>query len=298
MDMIVDTLVSMRTFRSVAEQGSFVAASRRMGLSPAATSKHVMRLEERLGVRLLNRNSRNVSLTEEGERYLERLVESLDSLDEAEAAISDAVIRPHGHLRISAPVWAANPTFAAIFTEFREQYPEVTLEIDLTGRQIDLVGSGVDIALRVSDKPGDHYIARQISEVVIEWVASPDYLKKVKRPNSIKELRDHKILWYSEVPSSIPLSDEPSAETLDIEPVIVSGNECLLHHAVLKGAGIAALPRWMTQDDKNAGRLVSVFKNSDKYRRPLLAVYQTRRHVPSKIRCFLDFLIDNPLLKI
>jgi len=152
----VDTLVSMRTFRSVAEQGSFIAASKHMGLSPAATSKHVMRLEERLGVRLLHRNSRNVGLTDEGQRYLERLSETLDALDEAEASIADAVVKPKGHLRISAPVWVANPTFAALFTEFRQQYPDVTLEVDLTGRKIDLAGSGFDIALRVSEKPGDH----------------------------------------------------------------------------------------------------------------------------------------------
>jgi len=247
----MDTLVGMRTFRAVAEQGSFVAASKRMGLSPAATSKHVMRLEERLGVRLLNRNSRNVSLTDEGQIYLERLVETLDSLDEAEASVSEAVVKPRGHL----------------------------------------------IALRVSDNPGDHYIARPISEVVIEWVASPEYLKKAKHPKTLQDLRDHKILWYSEVATAVPVLEGGAQTTIGIEPAMLSGNETMLHQAALQGAGIAALPRWVTQDDKDAGKLVSVFKDGLQYRRPLLAVYQTRRHIPYKIRCFLDFLIDSPLLR-
>jgi len=281
----MDTLVGMRTFRAVAEQGSFVAASKRMGLSPAATSKHVMRLEERLGVRLLNRNSRNVSLTDEGQIYLERLVETLDSLDEAEASVSEAVVKPRGHLRISAPAWTANPTFAAVFAQFMEQYPDVTLEIDLIGRQIDLVGSGIDIALRVSDNPGDHYIARPISEGVIEWVASPEYLKKAKHPKTLQDLRDHKILWYSEVATAVPVLEGGAQTTIGIEPAMLSGNETMLHQAALQGAGIAALPRWVTQDDKDAGKLVSVFKDGLQYRRPLLAVYQTRRHIPYKIRC-------------
>jgi len=127
-------------------------------------------------------------------------------------------------------------------------------------------------------------------------ITAPKYLANVKAPRSIDDLRDHNLLWYSELAINTVMSAEGSETPLNIEPVIISGNETMLLLAAVQGAGIATLPRWLTQDDIAAGRLVKVFEKGHVYRRPLLAVYQTRRHVPSKIRVFLEFLIESPHL--
>jgi DNA-binding transcriptional LysR family regulator len=129
----MDTLTSLRVFCAVAEKKSFTAAAERLGLSPAMASKHVMHLETRLSTRLLNRTSRRVNLTETGTLYFVRVKQILDGLDEVEAAVSNVTVVPRGTLRLSAPVWFANPIFAGILGDYRKRYPEVSVDIDLSG---------------------------------------------------------------------------------------------------------------------------------------------------------------------
>lgn len=288
----MDALHSMRTFRAVAENGSFVDASERLKQSPAMTSKHVMKLEERLGVRLLNRNSRNVSLTDAGREYLAQLSQILDALDDAEAAISATTHQPKGLLRISAPVWVACAGFTAALAEFQSMYPEVRLELDLTGKLVDLIEDGVDVALRVSASPGEHYIARPIAEIRFDWVASPEYLKKHGKPSTFSELMTHSVLWYSGMPTEIELTERPEAgqKKLKIEPVLRSGNETLLYHSALQHMGIVLLPQWTMADDLATGRLVRVFDEHTGYSRTINAVYSSRKHLSSKVRVFIDFI--------
>ena len=162
----MDTLRSMRVFRAVVELDSFVRASERLGLSPAMVSKHVMHLERHLDARLLNRSSRHLSLTEIGKVYFEQCREMLDNLDEVEATVGRTTVVPRGMLRLSAPVWFANPIFTRTLAAYRERFPEVTFDIDLSGRVVNLVEEGFDLALRVSQAPSPALIARPVGKVV------------------------------------------------------------------------------------------------------------------------------------
>ncbi len=146
----MDSLVSMRVFCLVSELKSFAAAAERLRISPAMASKHVMQLEKRLGTRLLNRTSRRVSLSESGTLYFEQARQMLDSLDEVEAAVSRATVVPRGTLRLTVPVWMANPMFARILADYQAQYPEVRLDVDLSGRLANLGEEGFDLALRAT----------------------------------------------------------------------------------------------------------------------------------------------------
>src|SRR3954454_1411076 len=193
----MDTLVSIRVFCTVAELKSFTGAAERLGVSAAMASKHVMRLEERLSARLLNRTSRHVSLTETGALYFEQARQMVDGLDELEAAVSQTVVAPKGRLRLSAPVWMANPLFASLLTDSRASYPDVTLEIDLSGRLVNLVEEGFDLALRVTAAPDPGLIARTIADAPFYFVASRSFLDSRGRPSSVDELQGAPLLAYS-----------------------------------------------------------------------------------------------------
>ena len=174
----MDSLVSMRVFCLVAELKSFATAAQRLRISPAMASKHVMQLEKRLGTRLLNRTSRRVSLSESGALYFEQARQMLDSLDEVEAAVSNATVVPHGTLRLTAPVWMANRIFAGVLADYQARYPEVRLDVDLSGRLVNLVEEGFDLALRATAAPDEALIARPITNVPFYLVAAPAFLKR------------------------------------------------------------------------------------------------------------------------
>ena len=289
----MDTLASMQVFRAVAEQRSFAAASRRLDLSPAMVSKHVMNLEQRLGTRLLNRTSRHVSLTEAGALYLEQTRQMLDALEEVESAITKARVIPRGTLRISAPIWVANPMFVAVLADYRTHYPEVSLELDLSGRIINLVEEGFDLALRASDSPGDQLIARPLAKVPFYLVAAPSYLSTAGTPKKIGDLADHAMLWYALAPNDTQWAGATGAEAATVKPVVRSVNESLLHLAALQGMGIGMLPVWMIEEDLRAGRLVRVLAEQGRRDVTLYGVYPSRKYLSPKVRTFLDFLVDD-----
>jgi len=295
----MDTLVSIRVFCTVAELKSFTAAAERLGVSPAMTSKHVMHLEERLSARLLNRTSRHVSLTETGALYFEQARQMLEGLDEVEAAVSQAVVAPKGRLRLSAPVWTANPLFAGLLADFRARYPEVTLEVDLSGRLVNLVEEGFDLALRVTASPDPGLIARTIADAPFYFVASRKFLDGRGRPAALDDLQGAPLLAYSLVHGDgvVTMDTEHGRKTIKFAPVLQSGNETLMHYACLEGMGFAFLPKWLVSDDLSAGRLERVLPEKLFFAGKLLAVYPSRKYLSVKVRSFLDFIARDPRLK-
>jgi DNA-binding transcriptional LysR family regulator len=295
----MDTLISMRVFCTVAELKSFTAAAERLGVSPAMTSKHVMHLEERLSARLLNRTSRHVSLTESGALYFEQARQMVDGLDELEAAVGQTAVAPKGRLRLSAPVWMANPLFASLLTDYRARYPEVTLDVDLSGRLVNLVDEGFDLALRVTDSPDSGLIARAIADAPFYFVASPKFLARSGRPASLDDLKGAPLLAYSIAAGDgvVTLDTEQGRRTIRFTAVLQSGNETLLHYACLEGMGFAFLPKWLVSDDLAAGRLQRVLPKKMFFAGRLLAVYPSRKHLSVKVRSFLDFIARDPRLK-
>ena len=284
----MDTLRSMRVFRAVVELDSFVRASERLDLSPAMVSKHVMHLERHLDARLLNRSSRHLSLTEIGKVYFEQCRDMLDNLDEVEATVGRTTVVPRGMLRLSAPVWFANPIFTRTLAAYRARFPEVTFDIDLSGRVVNLVEEGFDLALRVSEAPAPALIARPVGSVVFYLVASPAYLARAGVPRQPQELAVHAMISYSLMAAGNELRFD--GVTVKFQPVLQSNNESLLHAAALDAMGIALLPSWQADDDLAAGRLVRLFDSYQLVSGKVHAVYTSRRYLSSKVRTFIDFL--------
>ncbi|MBS7538876.1 LysR family transcriptional regulator [Ancylobacter lacus] len=288
----MDTLLSLRVFAAVAEARSFVAVAERLGLSAAMTSKHVQHLEARLGARLLNRSSRKVSLTEAGAIYLDRVRPLLEGLDEAGARISQTALAPHGSLKVSLPVWMANPAFARMLATYRQRCPEVTLDIDLSGEHVNLVEDGYDLALRVSLALQEGLVARRLAEIAFYMVAAPALLDRIGRPASLRDLNGAPFLAYTPVTTTgrLRLGSGPGATEIRLRPVLRSANEALLHLAAIEGMGLLIIPQPVVQRDLDTGVLERLLPDQPAITAPLSAIYPDRSFLPAKTRSFLDFL--------
>ncbi len=287
----MDTLLSLRVFAEVAEHKNFSAVAERLGLSPAMTSKHVKHVEARVGARLLNRNSRNVSLTEAGAQYLQTIRPLLDELAKAEAQLISNSLSPRGTLRMSMPVWMSNPAFAKLLTAYHQQNPHVTFDVDLSGRKISMVEEGVDLALRVAFKLDEGLIARKLADVTFQLVAAPAFLDNFGRPKTTGDLNNAPMLAYDQVAADgrIKFGGEDGVD-VKLRPILVSANESILHQAAVAGMGFAMLPNWAAQDDIEDGRLEAVLPMIAWPKLHIQAIYADRSYLPAKVRSFLDFL--------
>ncbi|TXD91664.1 LysR family transcriptional regulator [Mitsuaria sp. TWR114] len=290
----MDTMISLRVFCLVAELKSFAAAGKRLNLSPAMVSKHVIHLENRIGIRLLNRTSRHVSLTEPGALYFAQAKSTLDGLDEVEAAISNVAVSPRGTLRLSAPVWTANTCFVSMLAEYNRRHPDVSLDMDLSGRIVNLVDEGFDLALRAMtrDRLDSGLVARPLMQVEFRLVGSPHYLKRMGRPKDFTELNGHALLRYSGVSigENLGLDGPNGQQKISLRTVMLSENETVLHLAALQGMGLAFLPLWMVEADLAARRLELVLPDILRFGNTLHAVYPSRKYLSAKVRTFIDFL--------
>lgn len=284
----MDTLLSLRVFSEVAEHQSFSAAANRLGLSPAMTSKHVQHIEARLGARLLNRNSRNVSLTEAGAQYLATVRPLLEGLEDAEAQLTTDTVTPRGTVKVSVPVWMSTPAFAEMLSVYQRDNPHVTLDLDLSGRKINLVEEGVDLALRVAAKLDEGLIARKLGNVTFQMVAAPSFLDEYSRPSTPDDMINAPFLAYFQVATDGRVRFD--GFDVKLRPVMISGNETLLHQSAVAGMGFAMLPNWVIQDDLEAGRLETVLPDVVWPTLPVHAIYADRNYLPAKTRSFLDFL--------
>jgi DNA-binding transcriptional LysR family regulator len=285
----------MKVFRLVAELKSFAAAAERLGISPAMASKHIMHLEQRLSTRLLNRTSRHVSLSETGSIYLEQVGQTLVALEEAEATVSKATVIPHGTLKLSAPVWMTNSIFTNLLAEYRAHYPEVLLDIDLSGRLVNLVDEGFDLVLRLARTVDEGLIARPLGKIRFHLVAAPAYLKRHGHPKSMEELDGHNLLMYTlgGFDSTIAFNGAKGKQTVKLTPVLQSTNEMLLHLAAIEGMGLAFLPKFLVEQDLAAKRLELLLPERFTFEGTLYGVYSSRKYLSAKVRTFLEFFAEN-----
>lgn len=294
----MDTLVSMKVFRHVVEVGSFVGAAERMEMSAAMASKHVMHLEQQLGARLLNRTTRRVAPTEAGREYYERLSQVLTELEEAEQVVGAASVVPQGRLRVSSlSAFGLSHVMAAV-ADYAAQYPQVTVDITLSDRVVELIDEGFDVAIRASPSglKSSSLIARQIATAHLVLCASPAYLRRHGTPKTVADLARHNYLQYAGV-SALEIAS--ASATGDAAPrVRLSGNLIVNHLEaqrviVLQGAGIAMLGTEVIGDDLAAGRLVPLLVDDVPPRElPIHVVYASRRHLSAKVRSFVDFLAE------
>lgn len=280
----------IRVFREIVEAGSFTAAADRLGMAAPMVSKHIARLERKLGSRLLNRSSRSMSLTEAGKSFFEQGRQALDILDTAVASLAQAGGPPRGELKISAPVWCANAGFASLLAEFHRNYPEIRIDLHLDNHMADLVADGFDLALRVTDDPTPSLIARRVCGLTFHLVATPAFLDRQglagERGTIAMIMPNYVHLERLNLPL---LANNPA---LKFNTIMKSSDTTLSYHCVLAGMGAAFLPGWLVDHDLATGRLKTVGADGSGFDGNLYAVYASRRQMPAKLRCFIDFLLE------
>jgi DNA-binding transcriptional LysR family regulator len=300
----VDTLTGIKVFRQVVESGSFVAAAERLDVSTANVSKHVMHLEKRLGVRLLNRNSRKLSLTEPGRVYFERCKTILDDFEQTELELGSLNDAPRGTLRITAPSWfAGQKAFAVFLAEYCRRYPEIVLDLSLEDRFVDLVAEGYDVALRVAGRVGGKLagpqdlpaglIARRVHSFRYLVTASRSYLKKHGTPSSPEELAHHRWVTSGDF-DTLPLTGPDGTIEVPVRAVLRYRSLAGLVNAVAAGIGIAPLPEIYLHDPAFRDVLRPVLEDYSIRDATLYAIYVSRKYVPLKIRSFVDHLLEYP----
>lgn len=289
----MDTLLSLKVFREVVEAGSFIAAAKRLRLSPAATTKHVAHLESTLGARLLNRTSRQISLTEAGTVYFDQCQEALDTLQAAEASLGLRAEAPRGILKVTAPVWCANPLFAKMLGEYQERYPDVVVDLRLENRKVDLVGEGYDLALRATRDPSPALIVKPLHSIQFFLVATPDYLNRMGRPKTSSDLTRHRAILPSHLNVEAFELEGPLGKVLGKpQTALLTDNTTMDYHAMRAGMGLAFLPEWSVAEDLKAGIVEKVLPEYKPAPVPLFAAYTSRRYLTPKVRTFIDFFSE------
>jgi DNA-binding transcriptional LysR family regulator len=285
----------MAIFQRVAERGSFAGAAEDVGLSPSAVAKLITRLEQRLGVRLINRTTRHLALTAEGEIYLDRVREILGAIDAAESEITSARASPRGHLRVHAfPVVAAHELAPAL-PDFLARHPHITLDFMVTNRVVDLVGENVDVSLRMGPLDDSGLVSRKIVDLTRIVCASPSYLAKHGRPAEPSDLVRHACLTLSRNPGSAswPFRVNGKLTRIDVKGPVSADSADMLLQLAIGGAGILRLSEHVVVRSIHEGLLQPLLQDAqDTETNPLYALLPPGRHQAPKVRAFVDFLIE------
>ena len=289
----MDRLHAMQTFARVVEHGSFAAAAQRLGMSTSAVSRSVSELESHLGVRLLNRTTRRLSLTESGQAFLERTVQLLADLEEAEAAVSAAAVVPRGTLRMTCAITFGERHVAPAVAEFARRYADVRFDIELSDRVVDIVEEGYDLAIRIGSPGSQALIARRIGESQLVCCASPGYLAANGVPRVPEDLAKHRCLSYAYLAARDTWSfrdERGEPHGVRIAGGLVANNGRFLAEVAAAGGGVTQEPDFILGDELASGRLVEVLQPFAPPPLSIYVVYPSRRHLSAKVRTFVDFI--------
>lgn len=299
----MDQLGAMRVFIRVVQTGSFSAAGREQNTSQATISKKVAALEAKLGVKLLTRSSRDLSLTQVGAEYYEKCVAIISELDEAEAKARSQLASPKGVIRITAPVVFGRLVLAPIMAEFLSIYPDIKVDLALSDKHVDLITEGVDVAIRAKQLEDSSLVARHLFDNPMLLVASPDYLALQGEPKEPTELKQHNCLVYSRLKTvNVWYFDYQDQNfTIPVRGNFQSDNGDVILELALTGVGLAVLPIWMVDEHLKSGRLKQIMSDYVAKPLPFNAIYPQSRYIPLKVRCFVDFikqkLSGNPIFQ-
>lgn len=290
----MDRVSSMLSFVKVVETGGFSTAARQLDLSTSAVTTHVKWLEDRLGVRLLNRTTRNVSLTEAGRSYYERCVQILSEIEDAEGAVQELQAKPRGVLRLNIHP-ALSQLVAPLITKFTALHSEVSVRVSMTSRLIDLVEQGVDLAIRRSTPADSSLIVRRIGSFRLVACASPDYIAKHGRPEHPSDLAHHNCLLFYDSPlgKNLPFKGPDGDFLVPVSGNLETNSNNLLREAALLGHGVYYAPAFTVADDFESGALVPLLTEFQADPYSIDAVYPHRQHLPAKVRSFIDLAVSN-----
>ncbi|NKM26689.1 LysR family transcriptional regulator [Rhizobium laguerreae] len=283
---------SMQVFVTTVQEGSMSAASVKLGISPAMVGQHVVALEERLGTRLLNRTTRRQSLTDFGMSYVEQCRDILERVAIADQDAEASQTKPRGLLRITAPTTFGAEVLMPALHHYRELAPDVTLDITLTDRNVDIVEEGFDIAIRIGELPDSRLIARHLAPYRMMICASPDYLERHENPGHPSELSGHETIGFTPAARS-PWKLSKGKDEVEVVPktAITVNSGQAVRMAARAGLGVIMQPAILLTSDIQAGLLVRLFPDWKLRERPMSLIYHRDRRMTPRLRSIIAFAI-------
>ena len=290
----MDRIDAMQAFISVADLGGFAPAARKLGLSPSGVTRLIAALEEHLGARLLQRTTRSVALTDAGARYLERAKRILADVEEAEASVQDERTRPSGRLVVSAPVGFGRLHVSPVMSEYLKRYAEVSGELRLADRMINLVEDGVDLAVRIGHLADSSLVARHVGEMRRIVVASPGYLKSHGEPKTPEAIASHQTIQFGGATASPDwrfVRDGKEVRFAPVPRLTTNSADAAIGYAV-RGGGLTRVLAYQAADAIKAGRLKILLAKFEPAPLPIHIVYPTSRLLSAKVRTFIDLVVE------
>lgn len=291
--MTIERMRDIQAFVQVAEAKSFTAAAERLALSRSAVGKSIVRLEDRLGVRLLQRTTRSVSLTSEGAVFHERCTRILADLDEAEMSMLSHSQAPRGRLRLELPVSFGRLHVLPIVNQFMSKWPEISINVSFSDRFVDLIDEGIDLAIRLGGSDDSRLMTRLLAPHHLVTCASPAYLENYGVPRNIDELASHSCLAFVHGgrPGDWRFNVDGQIRTVAVNGRFTSTNAEALRDATLAGYGIARLATFLISDHLRSTQLLPILNEYSTDGPAVRAVYPSSRHLSPKVRSFIDELL-------
>lgn len=292
----MDRWTELELFVQVAETGSLSRAAEALDLSNAAASRHLSALEDRLGARLVERNTRRLYLTDTGQEFFSRAKTVLADLKDAEDAVNAATLNPTGTLRITASLSFSMHHVAPLLREYTQRYPNVSVHVEAANRYLDIIDNNIDVAIRTREfEPDSNITIRRLGQTRRILAAAPRYLAKHGRPKTLEDLAQHKLLIYTHAnnPNELRFTRDGQTTTLSVKGLLESNDGQILRAAALDGMGILVQPTYILYDDMVAGRLVPVLDDWDLPRLTVNLAYPSRKHLSAKVRTFIDFMAEH-----
>jgi DNA-binding transcriptional LysR family regulator len=290
----MDRIDAMQAFITVADLGGFAPAARKLKLSPSGVTRLIAALEERLGARLLQRTTRSVALTDAGARYLERAKRILADVEEAEASVQDERTRPSGRLVVSAPVGFGRLHVSPVMSEYLKRHAEVSGELRLADRMINLVEDGVDLAVRIGHLADSSLVARHVGEMRRIVVASPGYLKAHGEPKTPEAIASHQTIQFGGATAAPDWRFVRDGNEIRLTPVprlTTNSSDAAIQYAA-RGGGLTRVLAYQAADALKAGRLKILLTKFEEPPLPIHIVYPTSRLLSAKVRTFIDLVVE------
>lgn len=290
----MDRLAAMNMFVRVVETGSFSAVAKELGSTQPTVSKNIAELESWLGAKLLNRSTRSLRLTETGADYYERCVAILQDVEDAEQNVGELQTQPRGLVRVSAAVAFGSLHIVPRLAGFYEQYPDIRIDISLNDRVVDLVEDGIDVAFRMGTLRDSNLIARKLCSSPMLTVGTPLYFKSNGMPQHPRELKTHNYIIYTALGNQdeTRFVEDDKPLHVKVSGGLQTNNSEVVRSALLNGLGVSRVPRWLVGDKLASGELIEVLEDFQAGPTSVHVVYSPGRHLPSKIRCFIDYYAE------
>jgi DNA-binding transcriptional LysR family regulator len=294
-EIIIDTLDGLKTVVAVVETSSFTAASERLGISKALVSKYVGEVESKLGIRLFNRTTRQLALTDAGRRYYQQSIALLEQYSALVDNVTGEQTKPRGLLRVSAPVTFGEMKLSPLLPKFLALYPDLKIELVLTNSAIDMLEEGIDVRLRIGGVDDSNMIARHLTTFPLVLCASPTYIDQHGLPKAPQQVTQHNCIIDSNfrIGKQWPIiSPQGKADTIDVTSAIAANSPQAVREIAIAGGGIAMCPAFIVEDAINDGRLLTILPDYTTLEFGLFAIYPHRKYVAKKVRCFIDFVLE------